>query len=505
MEVMRPENVIDRLPVIIGVGEIVDRPKDQARSKEPIILMKDALRAAEQDAGVDLISKIDSLDVVNEISWPYRNPIGLLTEILGISPSHTRYGEVGGQTPVQFIHEAASRIYSGRTLVAAICGAEAENAVRRAERQQIELPWHPRLENFKPIRGAYYQKSIARTLNVATPAHVYPFYENATLAAWRQTPKQADDASAALWMRYSVVAASRPASWSSTALTEDAIKTVTPQNRMIAWPYPKLMVANPDVNMGAAVLVTSFANAKALGVSEEKMVFVWGGAAASEPRDYLMRDKYTRSTAMEATLRKALHVAEVNGEVPAHYELYSCFPTVPKMAARMPGIDPDTSPTVTGGLTFFGAPLNNYMTHAAVAMVQTLRGADTAGLLFGQGEYVTKHHSLVLANKPPETPFLGPDYSVQRAADASLDEIPEFADGFSGRAVLETFTVLFNRDGSVAHGIVISRAPDGKRLLAKVPAEDVATLQILMDREKSPVGQVGEARLSGDVIEWHCA
>ncbi len=42
------------------------------------------------------------------------------------------------------------------------------------------------------------------------------------------------------------------------------------------------------------------------------------------------------------------------------------------------------APTVTGGLTFFGAPLNNYMTHAAVAMVQPCDTPATRGCCSGR-------------------------------------------------------------------------------------------------------------------------
>ena len=82
-------------------------------------------------------------------------------------------------------------------------------------------------------------------------------------------------------------------------------------------------------------------------------------------------------------------------------ELYSCFPCVPKMARRTLGLGADVQPTVTGGLTFFGAPLNTYMTHAACAMVRKLRGGARLGLLYGQGGFVTKHHGLVLSRQPP--------------------------------------------------------------------------------------------------------
>ena len=153
------------------------------------------------------------------------------------------------------------------------------------------------------------------------------------------------------------------------------------------------------------MLLTSLARARAAGIPDRRLVHVWGGAAADEPRDYLARDDYRHSGAMEAVLEAA--VAVVGGGGAAGFdlvELYSCFPCVPKMARRTLGLGPEVVPTVAGGLTFFGAPLNNYMGHAAVAMVRRLRDAPggAVGLLYGQGEYVTKHHALVVASRPRE-------------------------------------------------------------------------------------------------------
>src|SRR6201999_4650494 len=99
-------------------------------------------------------------------------------------------------------------------------------------------------------------------------------------------------------------------------------------------------------------------------------------------------------------------------------ELYSCFPCVPKMARRPLGLGADVRPTVTGGLTFFGAPLNTYMTHAACAMVRKLRSGASLGLLYGQGGFVTKHHALVLSRQAPQA-VLAQETSVQAEADRS--------------------------------------------------------------------------------------
>src|SRR5260370_15164969 len=95
------------------------------------------------------------------------------------------------------------------------------------------------------------------------------------------------------------------------------------------------------------------------------------------------------------------------------------------MARRTLGLGPDVKPTVTGGLTFFGAPLNTYMTHAACAMVRSLRDGAKLGLLYGQGGFVTKHHALVLSHQAPRE-ALAQDASVQAKADRHRRAVPEF-------------------------------------------------------------------------------
>ena len=88
----------DRIPVIVGVGEIVDRPTDIAAGLEPLTLLEQAVRRAEADSGAKLIGELGSLDVVNFLSWRYRDPEKLLAQRFGIAPSHCYYGPVGGES-----------------------------------------------------------------------------------------------------------------------------------------------------------------------------------------------------------------------------------------------------------------------------------------------------------------------------------------------------------------------------------------------------------------------
>jgi len=483
--------LLDRAPVIVGVGEITQRTKDPAQALEPLALMEAALRAADEDADGGLLPALDSLDVVSEYSWPYADAPKQLCERLGIAPARRAYGELGGESPVRYIHEAALRIASGETSIAAVVGAEANYAVANAAKTKIDLPWSARDRDAKLIRGVDYLHPLAVKLGVATPASVYPFYENAATAAWGQTPRQALVESGRIWAGCSRVAAENPHAWQREAFTAEQITTPAPDNRLVAWPYTVRMVANPLVNQGAAVLLMSRGEARRRGLSDDRLVFVWCGAAAKEPADYLFRDQYERSHAQEAVLERVLASVGSIGTF-RQVELYSCFPIVPKMARRTLALPADAAMTTTGGLSFFGAPLNNYMTHACAALVRGLRGKQGAvALLYGQGGYLTNHHAIVLAAGAPPQPMLDAEYGVQGDTDRRRGHIPPLTLDYAGPTRLESHTTLYGRDGAPTHGVVILRTPADGRLLARVERRDSASLATLTDLDRSAVGRTG--------------
>ncbi|QOZ54255.1 acetyl-CoA acetyltransferase [Bradyrhizobium sp. CCBAU 53338] len=496
----------DRIPVIVGIGEVVDRPREITEGLEPLDLLEKALRRAEADSGATLLGEVQSLDVVNFLSWRYRDPEQLLAQRLGVTPAHCHYGPVGGESPIRYIHEAAKRIARGECTVAAVCGAEAQSTATKAERAGTKLPWTPFAHDVEePKRGAAFQKPLAVKLGVFRPVTVYPFYEAASSAHWGQTPREAMAESGTLWSRYSEAAAQNPNAWLKRRYAPEEITTPTADNRLIAWPYNKLMVANPSVNMGGALLLTSLAKARALGIAEDKLVYPLGGVSAEEPRDYLLRDQFFESHPQNAVLKAVMNLAGGNGKKFDAIELYSCFPCVPKMARRTLGLGADVQPTVTGGLTFFGAPLNTYMTHAACAMVRRLRGGDKLGLLYGQGGFVTKHHALVVSKTAPREALVQ-ETSVQGEADRNKRAVPEFVDQASGKGKVESFTVLYGRGGDVEHGVVMLRTADGRRTLARIPADDGPTLAHLLNMDHTPVGSHGEITMAADSVpEWRAA
>src|SRR3546814_2622526 len=105
--------------------------------------MERALRAAEDDAGASLLSRLDSIELIGLITWRYADPVSLLCERLGISPSRKVNASMGGETPIRLIHEAAVRIARGELRAAAIVGGEAMHARGRAAKEKAKLSWTP--------------------------------------------------------------------------------------------------------------------------------------------------------------------------------------------------------------------------------------------------------------------------------------------------------------------------------------------------------------------------
>lgn len=486
--------------VIVGVGEIKDQPTDPSLGLDPLDLMAAAARRAEADSGVDLFHLIDAVEVVHQITWRYEDTARKLCNRLAFNPRRAVYHPGGGESPLRLLHDAALRIASGESQITLVCGGEARSTIKKARREGVELPWPakaPIMEH--PWRVEEMLSAMGRAHGIAQPTYIYPLFENASLNAWNITPAQAQSESARLWSRYATVAANNPYAWMQRAVPPEEIETISRENPLVAWPYPKLMVANPSVNQGAAVILMSESRAHEMGIAEDKMVHVIGGAASKEPEDYLDRDCYHATPSQQVVLDAAV---ALNGAPFDHLELYSCFPCVPKMARRTLGLPECLAPTVAGGLTFFGGPFNSYMLHATCAMVRRLRAGSGSGLLYGQGDFVTKHHAVILSTRPG-TDTLSLDYRIDGKADALRGAVPVVVDRHSGSADIESFTVIYGRDSAVDRAVVILRTPEGRRTMARIPAEDTVTIARLTDTARSPVGVRGVVMSADDgLLEW---
>ncbi len=484
----------ENLPIIVGVGQVTQRPGAE-RPREPLALMAEAARHAEADAGArGLLQNLDSVRVVNIISWPSKEPAADLSRALAVAPRDRHYTHVGGNTPQWLVNQTAEAIHNGDLKLALIAGAEAIYSARRARAQGIDLGWSPRGNPTPDIGDGRPGVSPVEGKHGATlPVRVYPMLENALRAHYSRSISEHQCALGELFAPFTEVAAKNPYAWFKEPKTPEEIATPDPTNRYIGFPYTKYMNSILDVDQGAALIMTSVAEARRLGVPEDRWVYLLGCGDATDHWFISDRIDYHSSPAIRAAGNRALRMAGATIDDIAYFDLYSCFPSAVQISRDMLGIAPDDARplTVTGGLPYFGGPGNNYVAHSIAAMVEKLR-ADRRkiGLVTANGWYITKHAIGVYSTDPPQHDWTRTDPKVDQAQiDAEPD--PQFEDQAAGPATVETYTVLFDRDGTPTQGIVIGRTSNDRRFIANTP-DDRGLLESMTQREF--VGVSGDVR-----------
>ena len=245
------------------------------------------------------------------------------------------------------------------------------------------------------------------------PTRVYPLFENRVAHESGVGPDQSLADSVRMYSAFSELAAKNPASWTSEVYSAEEIATVGPGNRMVCEPYPLMLNAMPFVDQAAATLVCSLAVAREHGVPEDRTVYLWGGAGATDPVDVLSRNGFGTSTAMTDAVHRALSRASIDASALDIVDAYSCFPVVPKLLTRTLGLPESIVPSVTGGHSFFGGPLNSYTLHSIAEVTRRLREGAGPALVHGNGGYLTYQHVVLLAGAPHPGGYVGDPAPVQ--------------------------------------------------------------------------------------------
>ena len=471
-----------RTPVIVGVGQVTQRV-EPADALEPVDLMAEAARRAAADATVDrLLAAIDSIRVVQSLTRRYPDPGALVAERLGCSPRQTAVTTLGGNSPQSLVSDTAMAIGRGELDVALLTGAEAWRTRMALRRAGAKADWTTQPDDTPPpdrIGSEMEMSSPAETaLGIVEPVQIYPIFENALRAQAGRTVEEHARFISELWAGFSEVASTNPYAWSRERRSAEEIRTVSPTNRMVGFPYPKLMNSNNDVDQSAALLLCSAEAARGAGVPEERWVFPHAGTAAHDHPFVSNRADLRSSPAMRFAGRRVLDLAGVGPDDLTHVDLYSCFPSAVQIAAGEIGLPLDRPLTVTGGLCFAGGPWNNYVMHAIATMVSLLRkDPDAVGLNSANGGFITKHAFGVYSARPPADGFRFED------VQAEVDAVPArpFADGYEGPAQIESYTVMHERDGSPANAIVACLTDDGARSWAT--STDVDLLVAMTEEE----------------------
>lgn len=477
----------ERTPVLVGCGQISQRERDPRAAQAPIELMASAARLAAEDsgAGAALLQSLDSIAVIrlfadtsHRFTCPfgsYANPPRSLAQRLGATQAHQLvYTHPGGNMPQWCINRLGEALARGEIGAALVVGAEALATQKAAQRGGIALDWA------EDPGGSFESWGVARRGWSDVEDHhgaraaitMYPMIEHAIRGHRGRGLAEHQAAMGTLLARFAAVAAANPLADRRDGYSAAQIATPGPGNPMIAHPYTRLMSANAYIDQGAALILTSVARARQLGIAPDRWVYLHGCADAHDHWYLSERSTLHGSAAMPRVFEQALAMAGCSLDQIDAFDIYSCFASAVEVACEVLGLaeDDPRGLTVTGGLPYFGGPGNNYVTHSIAQMMQRLRAKPgQRGLVTANGNYLTKHSAGVYSTDAPGKPFAPQDPALLQAELNRLPR-PPYAALAEGSASIATYTVTHDAKGP-SGALVIGQRDDGTRFIAKTPPD----------------------------------
>ena len=483
--------ISSRIPVLVGVAQYTQR-KDITAPLDPMGLMVKTGEMAMADCGNPRIKKaIDSVYVINLQSLTYADAPGMLSRELGIKPNEKFYSGLGGNTPQKLINRAAKAIASGKNQAVLISGGETMYSLRRSLLGQITLDW-PTAEPPKQVDETerHHVSRIEEAYALGLPTIMYPFFDTALRGVSGRSIESHRQYMGKICEYLSQVAAQNPHSWSRSALSADELTLESSANRYIAYPYTKKMVANMYVDQGCSVILTSEAVAESLGIEPALWVYPMGGMDLNDIWYVTRRPNLHEAPAVGMAAQTAMEQAGVTLDGIDFFDFYSCFPCAVEMGRKSVGLS-ENDPrdlSVTGGLSYFGGPMNNYSLHSVVSTVDRIRkNPSEIAMVTSVGWYMTKHSVVVYGKNPGRISWEEQkDDALQKAIDAKA--LPDPIQNADGTLTVEAYIIIHSRKGHPKRGVVIGRLSGGRRALADIDG-DVAFLEKCENTEL--VGKTG--------------
>lgn len=496
-------NLDPRTPILVGGAQFTQRTAKTSvkESLNPIEMMaKVAGQAIADTGGKNVVAAIDTVSVVrftadspgDQGRLPkrmFRNAPHSLANRIGAKPRRAFYTATGGNTPQWLVNRTAEEIANGECDVALLAGAEYIASMLAAVKQGIDLGWGSGPDSDPgddPIEIGDMRagtNDYERRHGLAFPVNVYPLFENGLRGQKHRSPAEHLKWLGQFFSPFTRVASENPYSWFPTYRSPEEISTPSEKNRFVGFPYTKYLNAVIEVDMAAAVVMTSVAKARELGIPESKWVFLHGCGDASDIWHVSERVNYHSSPAIRTIAKKAFVMAGKSIADISFIDLYSCFPSAVEIGCQEFGIATDDKRglTITGGLPYFGGAGNDYVMHSIVMMTDRVRKhPGKFGLATGNGWYVTKHSAGIYSTTPTQGKWKREDPKTYQK-DIDAEAHPTVIEKPSGAATVETYTVVLDRRGK-RFGIVVGRDTTNNRFLAHTPDDD-ATLDWMMREE----------------------
>jgi acetyl-CoA C-acetyltransferase len=467
-------------PVLVGVAAVQQKIDDYQQALEPVALMEKALRDAAADAGCpELLSRADEILVPKSL-WGYLDPARLLANALGAQSATTLLAEFG-VLQQSLVSRACQRIAAGeaqvvlvaggearyRSLCAGKAGAEADETVQVDIEPDITL--YPEAEMWSQVES---------DSGLGMPVGYYAIMDSALRHQQGLTVEQHRDQMADLYAHLSEVAADNPDAWSDQAVTAEHIREHSAGNRMLAFPYTKLHNSQWNVDQAGGLILCSAALAEELGIARNKWVFPRATTESNFMSAVASRKDLGASAGFRIAGQVAMDLAGVDFNEVRLRELYSCFPFAIRVQLEEFSMHPTNGVSVTGGMTFGGGPLNNFVFQATVKMAQLLRqNPSEIGLVTTVSGLLTKQACALWSATPGEDGWAFADVTeLVRESSEVCDLVPDYR----GEGTVAGYTVLY-QGLEPWRAVAVFDLPGGSRTVAY--SEDGQQMQQMMTRE----------------------
>lgn len=133
-------------------------------------------------------------------------------------------------------------------------------------------------------------------------------------------------------------------------------------------------------------------------------------------------------------------------------------------------------------------------------MTRELRNGNGAtGLILANGGVLTYQHAFCLSSRPSSLPTPYPSHNAlpKYITIDNSNSIPTISARAEGEAVIETYTISYNRQNAPIKGFIIGRLTRTNARFVANTADTTALKQLASDSEE-PIGRVGSVSHGAD-------
>ena len=464
--------------VVIGVSAIQQKG-DFENLDEALFLMDQAVKEALSDSGNKSIKDhIDEIRIPKGF-WRYRDPGKWIAKNNDFKTIPTTYVTKIGVLQQNLINEACLKIENGEINASIILGGEARykqlrSVIEKKEYFETKLDENP--DFYIKAKEDLYGDEELEELGAMAVGY-YATMETALRKNDNENIEEHQNNIASMYEEFSKVASNNEDAWLDHPYSKKEILETSKKNKMLAYPYNKLHCTSWNVNQSAALIICSEELADKLEIDNKKRVYPISSSENNHMIAIQQRPKLYESIGMiyaAKSVNKMMEKLDIRLDA---YDLYSCFPAAVKMFSKSLELGSEIPKTITGSMPYAGGPLNSFVIHSTVKMIQKIRALEARhGLVTGVSGMMTKQ-SFCVWGKEYQEQFIFDDVTER----AKLDEKPvELSNIAEGEGEIIGYTII---EGSEHASKAVLYLDDEKKHRKVVSSLDKNFINLLMEEE----------------------